>query len=175
VVFNDWGVLGLLRQAHPRLPRRAGRLLNRALRDPRAFPGASAPRHDPTRARRLRGLLAGFGVSALETDADLDGGYLGDGGDGLQRTLHLPFSFATTGRNCPAKAGLLPEGLGFTKSLDAPCAAPCRAGPAAAERDDTPAPLWRAGNTLFSEVPPAIAASWLSRAERVVLHREPAP
>jgi len=39
VVFNDWGVFGLLRQRYPSLPKRAGRLMNRSLRDPRAAIG----------------------------------------------------------------------------------------------------------------------------------------
>lgn len=175
VVFNDWGVLGLLEEQYATLPRRAGRLLNRSLRDPRAFPEASVPSHDPIRARRLRRLLSGHGAVALETDADLDGGYLGDGDEGLQRALHLPFSFSTTGRNCPAKASLFPEDQGFTKFLDAPCSAPCRCGPVMTPRDDTPEPLWRAGNTLFCEIPWVMAESWLTRADRVVLHPEPSP
>ena len=75
--------------------------------------------HDATRYARLRRLFSAMGVAAIESDADLDGGYLGDGpdgeGEGLPRALHVPFTFAASGRNCPLKAGLYPEGHGFTK------------------------------------------------------------
>lgn len=181
VVFNDWGVLGLLRDFHPSLPRRAGRLMNRSLRDPRAYrdaPAGSAT-HDASRYVRLRSFLAGLGVSALESDADLDGGYLGNGrdaaGTGLFRAIHFPFTFAASGRGCPLKARLYPEGRGFSSAFADRCAGPCRAGPIRVRRDDCPMPLWRGGNTLFYEMPPAAGEAWLLRTDRVVLHEAAAP
>jgi hypothetical protein len=181
VVFNDWGVLGLLRERHRALPRRAGRLINRSLRDPRAYRDAPAgfATHDASRFSRLRRMLAGMGVTAVESDADLEGGYLGAGpGDGdaaLARALHLPFTFAASGRSCPLKAALYPEGGGFAKALADPCPAPCRGRPLPIRRADTPLPHWRAGNTLFYEMPQAMVQSWLPHAERIVLHEWPAP
>jgi len=181
VVFNDWGVLGLLRDLHPSLPRRAGRLMNRSLRDPRAYrdPAAGAASHDASRYARLRGFLVGFGVSAVETDVDLDGGYLGDGCDemglGLFRAVHLPFTFAASGRGCPLKAHLYPEGRGFSCALADRCPGPCRAGPIRVRRDDCPMPLWRGGNTLFYETPLEVAEAWLPRTDRIVLHETAAP
>lgn len=182
VVFNDWGVLGLLRDRHASLPRRAGRLMNRSLRDPRAYrhlPAGNAS-HDASRFARLRKLFATLGVEAIETDADLDGGYLGDGRDGtggagLGRALHLPFTFAASGRACPLKAGLYPQGEGFTKALADPCPAPCRGKPLPVRRHDTSLAHWRAGNTLFYEVPQEAAATWLPRTDRIVLHEAPMP
>lgn len=177
VVFNDWGVLGLLRERHPALPRRAGRLMNRSLRDPRAYRDAPAGRatHDGARFARLRRFLAAAGVAALETDADLEGGFLGDGDDGLQRTLHLPYTFAASGRNCPLKALLYREGQGFSKAIADTCTAPCRSGALPAPRADTALPQWRAGNTLFYEVPPPASRGWIAHAERIVLHEEALP
>lgn len=176
VVFNDWGVLGLLEQRFSALPRRAGRLLNRTLRDPRALPaqgsGAAAP--PEPRGRRLRAFLVHRGVSALETDPDLEGGYLGGAGEGLQRALHLPFAFVTSGRNCLLKRPGNPEETGLTAELGQPCRAPCRGGPLPVIRPDTAVPLWRAGNTLFYRVPEALATVHLAEADRVVLHRRPA-
>ncbi len=169
VVFNDWGVLGLLRTRFPALPRRAGRLLNRGLRDPRG----QAKRFLPgDRAQRLRRLLANMAVAAVETDPDTVGGYLGDGTDGMSRTLHLPFSFAASGRNCLIKATAHP-GTGLTHLLGTPCPRPCRSGPRRVVRRDMPGPLWRAGNTLFS-LPPPVRGPW-DRVDRVVLHGRPAP
>jgi hypothetical protein len=180
VVFNDWGVLGLLRERHSTLPRRAGRLINRSLRDPRAYRDAPAgtATHDASRFARLRKLLAGLGVAAVETDADLEGGYLGDGpggGAGLARALHLPYTFAASGRACPLKAALYPEGGGFTKALADPCPAPCRGRPLPIRRADTALPHWRGGNTLFYELPPDAARTWLQYADRLVVHEMAAP
>jgi hypothetical protein len=180
VVFNDWGVLGLLRERHPSLPRRAGRLMNRSLRDPRAYRDApdGCATHDHSRFARLRRFFADAGVTAMETDADLDGGYLGAGpggaGGGLARALHLPFTFAASGRNCPMKALLYPDGDGFSKALADPCPAPCRTGPVPVRRDDSPLAHWRGGNTLFYEIPDAVARSFLAHTDRVVLHEEAA-
>ncbi|MDW7709033.1 MAG: hypothetical protein SCH98_01060 [Deferrisomatales bacterium] len=183
VVFNDWGVLRLLAQDHPALPRRAGRLLNRSLRDPRAGP-AAYPDGTGARGGRLRAFLAGRGVEALETDPDLEGTHLGDGEEGLQRVLHLPYSFVASGRNCLLKTGAeAPEaellggsgGPGVASRLGSPCSLRCRGGPLAVRRQDTRDPLWRAGNTLFCEVSRDAARFHLGRADRVVLHRRPSP
>ena len=181
VVCNDWGVLGILREHHPSLPRRAGRLMNRSLRDPRAYRDAPAglATHDGSRFLRLRRFFAEAGVSAVESDPDLEGGYLGAGpddtGGGLSRALHLPFTFAASGRNCPMKALRYPEGDGFSKALADPCPGPCRTGPVPVERDDSPLPHWRGGNTLFYEIPQEVARTWLAHTDRVVLHEEAAP
>lgn len=181
VVFNDWGVLELLRERHPTLPRRAGRLVNRSLRDPRAYRDApdGTATHDASRHSRVRGLLRSLGVQALETDADLEGGFLGDGAEAngrpLGRALHLPFTYAASGRGCPLKATLYPEGGGFAKGFADPCPAPCRGKPLAVHRTDTALPHWRAGNTLFYEVPREAARSWLPQADRIVVHETAAP
>lgn len=181
VVFNDWGILALLRDLHPSLPRRAGRLMNRSLRDPRAYrdPAAGAASHEASRYARLRSFLAGLGVTAIESDADLDGGYLGNGRDetgaGLFRAIHLPFTFAASGRGCPLKARLYAEDGGFSRALADRCPGPCRAGPIRVRRDDCPMPLWRGGNTLFYEISPEAAGAWLLRTDRVVLHEAAVP
>jgi hypothetical protein len=233
VVFNDWGILGLLRDRHPSLPRRAGRLLNRSLRDPRAYRDAPAggATHDASRYERLRRHFSAMGVEAIETDVDLDGGYLGDGPDcrgvgdeqpprslrslppegahsalraagradeqpprslrslppegahsalraagrALSRALHVPFTFAASGRNCPLKAGLYPEGHGFSKALADPCPGPCRGKPLPVQRQDSALTHWRGGNTLFYEIPHDAARSWVPRTDRIVVHETATP
>lgn len=181
VVFNDWGVLELLRERHRSLPRRAGRLVNRSLRDPRAYrdaPGGTAT-HDGSRYARLRALLRGLGVEAVETDADLEGGFLGGGAEGgetpLGRALHFPFTYAASGRACPLKAALYPEGGGFAQAFADPCPAPCRGKPLSVRRADTALPHWRAGNTLFYEPPHEATRTWLPHADRIVVHPMAAP
>ncbi|MGE5171836.1 MAG: hypothetical protein ACM3JC_15850 [Rudaea sp.] len=179
VVFNDWGVLRLLRDRHPALPRRAGRLMNRSLRDPRTYRNAPAgtATHDASRHARTRALLASLGVAALETDVDLEGGWLGDDEDvaRLSRALHVPFTYAASGRACPVKAALYPDGDGFAKALADRCPAPCRDTPMPAARADTPLRHWRAGNTLLYEAPLDAARAFVARADRVVVHASAAP
>ena len=177
VVFNDWGVLELLRTTHPTLPLRMGRLMNRGLRDPRLEMQAAAPAGENTqRGANIRRLAATLGVIAVETDADLDPGYLGTGAEGMSRTLHVPYTFASSGRNCLEKAAAAPAGRGlFTQGLTSGCTAPCRGVCHQEHRQDTQKTLWRAGNTLFFEAPARWIARHLPLADRVVFHPRPMP
>ena len=175
VVFNDWGVLELLTEHQPSLERRAGRLINRSLRDPRAYADdrRGPATHNASRHTAVRALLRSVGVSAVESDADLEGGFLGDGE--MDRALHVPYTFAASGRACPLKAALYPPGGGFTKALADACTAPCRGDALPVRRDDTDLPHWRAGNTVLYELPHEAARAWLARAERIVVHASPLP
>jgi len=177
VVFNDWGVADLLRETFPHLQRRAGRLMNRGLRDPRLIGQQNAARNTPgKRGQRMRSLLTKSGVMALESDPDLEGGYLGDGTDGLQRVLYLPYAFAASSRNCLVKADAARSiDACFTKGLSTPCSAVCRGKWHRVDRPDTALPLWRAGNTIFFEVPGSQAALHIAQADRIVLHERPTP
>ncbi len=177
VVFNDWGVFELLREHRPALSLRMGRLLNRGLRDPRLdMQGEHPGPHNPQRGAGLRRLAAAAGVVAVESDADLETGYLGDGSDGLQRALHVPFTFVTTGRMCLEKAahGNPDRGL-FTRGLRSGCSAPCRGKCQREQRPDTPNEIWRAGNTVFVKAPPTLIKRHAALADRIVLHARPMP
>lgn len=172
VVFNDWGVARLLRDSFPSLRRRAGRLMNRGLRDPRLigqWVGVNPATGD--RGRRTRLLLARMGTVAVETDPDLDGTFLGDGTEGMQRVLYLPYAFAASGRNCLVKAdgahGI--DGC-FTRGLGTTCTGRCRGKWHRVERADTDLNLWRAGNTLLYEVPLNLAIPQINHADRIVVH-----
>jgi len=177
VVFNDWGVLELLRTTHPSFPLRMGRLMNRGLRDPRLDMQSLGPEGENTeRGAGIRKLASSLGVSAVESDADLEPGYLGAGANGLERALHVPFTFASSGRNCLEKAAATPAGKGiFTHGLESGCNAPCRSICRKEYRQDTQKQMWRAGNTLFFEAPP----EWIERhstlADRIVFHEQPMP
>ncbi len=175
VVFNDWGVATLLRDSFPRLKRRAGRLMNRGLRDPRLMEKVMDSKSiSGDRGGRMRSFLAQSGVSAVETDADLEGGFLGDGTDGMQRVLYLPYAFAASSRNCLIKADharTIDEC--FTKGLGTSCSGLCRGAWHRIDRSDTDLPLWRAGNTVFFEVPRFRAEVHIEQADRIVLHERP--
>jgi hypothetical protein len=177
VVFNDWGVLELLRKKHPSFPLRMGRLMNRGLRDPRLDMQALGPAGENTqRGAGIRKLASSLGISAVESDADLEPGYLGDGANGLKRALHVPFTFATSGRNCLEKAAAAPAGKGiFTHGLKSGCKAPCRGIRRQELRQDTQKELWRAGNTLFFKAPPEWISRHIALADRVVFHEQPIP
>lgn len=177
VVFNDWGVANLLRDTYPHLQRRAGRLMNRGLRDPRLMekrPDSNSISGD--RGSRLRSCLAKSGVSAVETDADLECGFLGDGSEGMQRVLYLPYAFAASSRICLIKAeSARTIDECFTKGLGSPCCGLCRGQWQRIDRPDTALPLWRAGNTVFFEVPGFRAEVHIGQADRIVLHERPTP
>jgi hypothetical protein len=175
IVCNDWGVLELLRRAYPDLPRRAGRLMNRGLRDPRLLDGTSREAvRSRERGGRFRSMLVQLGVRAIESDPDLDGAFLGAKVAGLQRVLHFPYVFAATGRNCLIQAESAPSSDAcFTKGLGLPCTGGCRERLRRVERGDVGVSLWRAGNTIFYEVPMSEALEHLAHADRVVLYERP--
>jgi hypothetical protein len=78
VVFNDWGVLNLLRREFPGLKPVQGRLMNKSLRDPRVtgvYAASDAPAPALVSLRRSNldctsytGFLAGLGVDSVELD-----------------------------------------------------------------------------------------------------------
>lgn len=175
VVFNDWGVADLLRTSFPALKRRAGRLMNRGVRDPRLMEKkADSSNVSVDRGHRLRSFLAKSGVSAVETDPDLEGGFLGDGTEGMQRVLYLPYAFAASSRNCLVKADharTMDEC--FTRGLNTPCSGLCQGAWHRVNRPDTALPLWRFGNTVFFEVPPSQVKDHIKQADRIVLHQGP--
>jgi hypothetical protein len=112
----------------------------------------------------------------VESDADLDPGYLGTGAEGLQRALHVPYTFVSSGRNCLEKAAATPAGKGlFTQGLTEGCNAPCRGVYRQENRQDTQKRMWRAGNTLFFETPPEWISRHMALADRVVFHERPMP
>ena len=176
VTFNDWGVLKLLRESFPQLVRKAGRLINRGIRDPRLTQAAPNPgAMTDNKGDKLRSLLLRHGVTGVETDPDLDGLYLSSEASGLQRVLHLPYTFAASGRNCLIKAEVMDAEKSFSKGLGHGCSAPCRERCHPVKRADTEVPLWRAGNTLFYQVSKASAEVHMSRCDRIVLHERPMP
>ena len=130
VVFNDWGVLNLLRREYPQLTPVQGRLLNKSLRDPRVTTMyASSPA--PTAAiaslqssnldcESYTALLLRLGVQAVEMDNLPQGNDLGFAQRGMNTHVYLPFGFISTSRICMA------AGLHYHKSDKFQPGAPCR-------------------------------------------------
>lgn len=130
VVFNDWGVLQLLRRDYPALVPVQGRLLNKSLRDPRVttmYASAPAPASALQVLQRSNLdntsyalLLARFGVQMIELDNLPQGNDLSFVGNGLRAAAYLPFGFISTSRVCMA------AGLHYHKGDKFQPSAPCR-------------------------------------------------
>jgi hypothetical protein len=134
VVFNDWGVLRLLRRGFPRLVPVEGRLLNKSLRDPRvmgvygetdAASGAAAATLGSLQRSSLdcssyTGLLGRLGVAGVEMDNLPQGMDLSFTDRGVALAVYLPFGFISTSRACMA------AGLHYRKPDKFQPGAPCR-------------------------------------------------
>ncbi|MFN7930835.1 MAG: hypothetical protein U0Y68_23500 [Blastocatellia bacterium] len=130
VVFNDWGVLQLLRRDYPSLIPVQGRLLNKSLRDPRVttmYASAPAPASALNVLQRSNldnasyaALLARFGVRMIEMDNLPQGNDLSFVNDELSVAVYLPFGFISTSRVCMA------AGLHYHKPDKFRPSAPCR-------------------------------------------------
>jgi hypothetical protein len=130
VVFNDWGVLNLLRREFPSLALAQGRLLNKSLRDPRVttiYAGAPAPAGALSVLQRSNldcesytDLLSRLGVNTVEMDNLPQGNDLSFAESGMKISVHLPFGFISTSRICMA------AGLHYRKRDKFQPGAPCR-------------------------------------------------
>lgn len=115
VVFNDWGVLNLLKRDYPDLTPVQGRLMNKSLRDPRitgvyAASNAEGPalvtlRRSNADCASYIDLLLSMGVSTIELDNLPQGNDLSFAGDKVKISIYIPFGFISTSRVCMA-AGL---------------------------------------------------------------------
>lgn len=112
VVFNDWGVLNLLRREFPRLKPVQGRLMNKSLRDPRVtgvYAASDAPAPALVSLRRSNldcasytGFLSELGVDSVELDNLPQGVDLSFAEDGIKASAYVPFGFISTSRICMA-------------------------------------------------------------------------
>ena len=129
-VFNDWGVLNLLRREYPTILPVQGRLLNKSLRDPRVTtmyasePSptaalASLQRSNLDNSSYLRFLLR-QGVQMIEMDNLPQGNDLSFVAHGIKIAAYLPFGFISSSRICMA------AGLHHHKSDKFQPGAPCR-------------------------------------------------
>ncbi len=130
VVFNDWGVLNLLRREFPSLTPVQGRLLNKSLRDPRVtsmYAASPAPTAAISALQRSNldcnsytGFLSRLGVETVEMDNLPQGNDLSFAENGLKISVYLPFGFISTSRICMA------AGLHYRKQDKFQPGAPCR-------------------------------------------------
>jgi hypothetical protein len=178
VAAGDWGALGMLRREHPGLAPVLGRLLDKAMRDPRAAP--IYPRTTPAARRVLSGssaslpayrrFLVEMGIRRIELDALPQGIGLDLRGSGIAAALHIPFGAVATGRPC--LAGSLHLDPADRLRFDLPCCMECRDW--TVELRDVRPPfgpesliLLQKGNALFYAVEGEILAEALGSLERI--------
>ena len=135
VVFNDWGVLNLLRRDYPNLVPVQGRLMNKSLRDPRitgVYGASDAPATTLVALRRSNldcasytGFLRRMGVERVELDNLPQGVDLSFVEGDIKTSLYMPFGFISTSRVCMA------AGIHYSKrdkfQPGAPCHHECQA------------------------------------------------
>lgn len=125
VVFNDFGVLRVLRREYPALVPVQGRLLHKALRDPRITneyvqlgdsPQLEALRSSSIETEAYSALLRKYGVEHVEQDLLPQGNRFPAGAF----SVYAPFGVVSTARICMA------AGLGYRKAQKFEPGAPCR-------------------------------------------------
>ncbi len=126
VVFNDFGVLRLLRHSYPTLVPVQGRLLYKALRDPRITteyvqlgesPQLQALRGSSLETQAYSALLRRYDVRHAEQDLLPQGNNFQSE---LALSVYAPFGVISTARICMA------AGLGYRKAQKFEPGAPCR-------------------------------------------------
>lgn len=177
VVFNDWGVLRVLKEKHNQLERVMGRLLNKMKRGPRlmnlldAMPPST---NDYFQSCSLdsplyRQFLINNGIRRVELDNTLQGISLNLSSPDLQASLYLPYAYITTTRLCMANScdvqGKADE-IGIF-----PCKRECRQYTFQLSHPVMPVPLLSKGNTVFlkNEKMPREEALRTSRIDRIVI------
>lgn len=172
VVVNDWGVLQLVRSAHPQLKPVLGRLLNKSKRGPRImnifdqlpaetknyFQGSNLD--VPSAVRFLRQQ----GIQRVEFDNLLQGLTLNGSDPQMHKSLYLPFAFISATRFC------LTANCDDPDKIDAigvfPCARECLKYSFNLYNPVMTLPLIRRGNAVFfvnENIPDVVARQQVDR------------
>ena len=165
VVINDWGFLLFIRKHYPTLKISAGRLLNKAFKDPRFlqntnddFLASSTFDNVLFRKKMLK-----LGISRLEQDLLPHQNFENFTSDDLiKRSFYFPYGYITTGRVC------LPSLLSKkTQTLKIPekCSRPCHKRLFELKHDSFPFPLFQKGNTVFYLYPASMLAALIQKAK----------
>ena len=155
VVFNDWGVLDVLRQEYPEFVPVMGRLLNKTKRGPRIMniidklPGACRNYFESCvlSADAACSFLKKRSVYRVECDNQLQGIRLEDTDPAIMKSLYIPYVFVSTTRFCLAADCDNPERMDFV-GVQA-CARQCREYIFQLDNPVMRVPLLRKGNAMF--------------------------
>ncbi len=155
VVFNDWGVLRMLRSSFPHLNPVMGRLLTKIKRGPRIanfLEILPADALDHLRRTNLgvpvyQTFLADNGVSRVDIDNPIQGLRLDDVPEQIHLSLYIPFAYVTTTRFCLVANCDDQEQKGFIGVF--PCGRECRKYTFFLDNAVMTTLLIRRGNTIF--------------------------
>ncbi|OGL39236.1 MAG: hypothetical protein A2043_10675, partial [Candidatus Schekmanbacteria bacterium GWA2_38_9] len=162
VVFNDWGVLRLLRREYKELVPVMGRMLNKMKRGPRLMAVINHLPKDTVEyyqsvnldVPEFVGFLKENRIERVEFDnvlQDINFNFLSNG---ITVSLYLPFAYVSTTRFCLANSCDIPEKLEQVGIY--PCRKECQRYTFLLQNPAMPVPLVRKGNTIFfkNEFPP---------------------
>jgi hypothetical protein len=174
VVFNDWGVLSILRDQYPSLEPVMGRLLNKMKRGPRLVTVLNSMTEDSIEYFRSSNLsvplFRRFLLDKRVRRAEFDNVFQGiafDFGE-MELSLYMPFAYVTTTRACLVNACDIPEKGDLVGIF--PCQQECQKYTFYLESEVMPVTLVRRGNTVFfrnEEIPQGFG-----RVSRVVIEPE---
>ena len=171
VLFNDWGVLRMLRDRPGE--RVLGRLFARQLRDPRVIDGAhggGCPEDEFSFSDDFVSFLREQGVRRIELDRVPRGA--GPAGGAMRYSLHRPYTYVTTTRTCPV-AHL--EGPGDeVVRIPRTCSYGCLKTGYVLSNEHMSRDLFLFGNTLYFEHRTDDATE-MAGLDRIVQHRLPWP
>lgn len=155
VVFNDYGVLRVLRRECPELKPVMGRLLNKMKRDPRILSIIHLLPEDARRYFRgssldnpaYRDFLLKNNVTRIELDNVLQGIDLNLASYGFSASIYIPYAYVTTTRLCLA-VNCDVHGMEDTVGIF-PCRRECHKYTFYLRSSAMPTTLIRKGNTIF--------------------------
>ena len=132
VVFNDWGVLRIIRQQFPRLELVQGRLLTKLKRGPRIanvldkLPAGALQHLKSTNlgVPVYQRFLREQNITRVELDNPIQGLDLGGAPPDLKLSLYIPFAYVSTTRFCLVANCDLPEKKGVIGVF--PCHQECQ-------------------------------------------------
>jgi hypothetical protein len=172
VVFNDWGVLDLLRNDYSDFKPVMGRLLNKTKRGPRIMnileklPPMCRNYYTSSvlDAAAACKFLKKHSVYRVEFDNQLQGLRLDNTDSTIMKSLYVPYVFVSSTRFCLAAGCDDPDHMDFVGV--GPCARQCRDYIFQLENQVMRVPLLRKGNTMFyvnDQLPKRLAEGQVDR------------
>lgn len=162
VVVNDLGVLNMLNREYPNLIPVAGRQMGKMMNDPRINKRVNALKELPLEIGTLRFMrnsafsapefqffLNNRGVSRGEFDAVYQGIDFNIP-DGLTFSIHMPYSYITSGRYCFSGAIRQPDELKF--GINAPCRKECQSYVVRMLKTDLQAEIYNRGKVVVNKM-----------------------
>ncbi|MBW1649611.1 MAG: hypothetical protein JRJ44_02825 [Deltaproteobacteria bacterium] len=166
VVVNDWGILLFIKKNYPKLKISAGRLLNKAFKDPRLSETqkdkffTSSTFDNPNFCKLIKSL----GISGLEQDIlpyqNISEFHIKE--DTLQ-SFYFPFGYITTGRVC--LTALLQKNKANALAIADKCAKPCSSRLLELKNDSFLFSVFQKGNTVFYLYPASMLEAFVEKAK----------